>query len=201
MTSNLSDSILLLGCKLSLPPLSIIFIFCGFLILTNILCQWQYHFYSFTVVYGLFIYPLTFLVSDYVSEIYGKKVCLRLVFIGLLFATIPSLYLATVQITIGSMLAYIISQFHDVWAFHWWKKKTNGKFLWLRNNASTWVSQGIDTVLFSFIAFYGILETETIISIIYTEYPIKVIYALLDTGPLYLFIKLAQYKILKPSVE
>ena len=52
------------------------------------------------------------------------------------------------RIVFASMIAYLVSQNHDVIAFEIWKKITKGKFLWLRNNASTIVSQGIDTFLF-----------------------------------------------------
>jgi len=62
----------------------------------------------------------------------------------------------TPRITLAGFIAYLISQHHDVWAFHFWKKKTNEKHLWLRNNASTITSQFIDSVIFIFIAFYGI---------------------------------------------
>ncbi len=171
-------------------PIALVFIFCLILVATNFLVQWQVNFWKITITVGLLVYPLTFLITDYVSEIYGKKACKQMVWIGLLFTFIPSVLLSTLQITIGSLLAYIIAQSHDIWAFHWWKKKTNGRFLWLRNNASTFISQLLDTVIFSTVAFYGVLENQTIFQIMYSEYPIKLLYALIDTAPLYLFVSL-----------
>ena len=171
-------------------PLSIGVVFCLILLATNFLVQWQISFWDITITVGLLVYPLTFLITDYVSEIYGKKACKQLVLIGLLFTFIPSVILSTFQITIGSLLAYIIAQYHDVWAFHWWKEKTNGKLLWLRNNASTFVSQFLDTIIFTTVAFYGVLDNKTILTIMYSEYPIKLIYALLDTAPLYFLVAL-----------
>lgn len=166
--------------------------FCVALVATNFLVQWQVSFWRFTITVGLLVYPITFLVTDYVSEIYGKKAAGRLVWVGFFFAFVPSVFLSTLQITLGSMLAYLVAQFHDVWAFHWWRQRTNGRYLWLRNNASTAVSQLLDTVIFSTVAFYGVLEAGTIIAIMYSEYPIKLIYALLDTGPLYFFVNRAR---------
>ena len=166
--------------------------FCVVLVATNFLVQWQVSFWRFTITVGLLVYPITFLVTDYVSEIYGKQVAGRLVWVGFFFAFVPSVFLSTLQITLGSMLAYLLAQFHDVWAFHWWRQRTNGRYLWLRNNASTAVSQLLDTVIFSTVAFYGVLEVDTIIAIMYSEYPIKLLYALLDTGPLYFFVNRAR---------
>ena len=174
------------------PPIILSSIFCLILLATNILVKWQVTFWNMTVTVGLIIYPLTFLITDYISELYGKAACQRLVAYGFLFAVVPSLIFSTLQITIGSLLAYLIAQYHDVWSFHWWKNKTNGRFLWLRNNASTIISQLLDTLIFTPIAFYGVLDNSTIITIMYSEYLFKVIYALLDTFPLYLFVGLSK---------
>ncbi len=162
-------------------PLHLMFI-------TNVLVQWQVTIGVFTVTYALFIYPLTFLLTDYTSEVYGKRASTHLVWAGFLASLIPSLLMSTLQICIGSLLAYIIAQFHDIWAFHWWKRKTGGKYLWLRNNASAMTSQLIDTVIFATVAFYGVLHSKTILKIIFSEYPIKVLYAAMDTGPLCLLV-------------
>jgi uncharacterized PurR-regulated membrane protein YhhQ (DUF165 family) len=174
------------------PPKILIIIFCLILLATNILVKWQITFWDMTVTVGLLIYPLTFLITDYISEIYGKTACQKLVAYGFLFAIVPSLVFSTLQITIGSLLAYLVAQYHDVWSFHWWKYKTNGRFLWIRNNASTIISQLLDTLIFTPIAFYGVLDNNTIFTIMYSEYTFKVIYALLDTFPLYLFVGLSK---------
>ncbi len=158
---------------------------------------------------GNILYASIFLATDLLSEIYGKKDARRGVWLGfyaLIFMTI-SMQLAlqftphssdfshdalnTIfgfipRITIASIIAYLVSQNHDVWAFHFWKNKTHGKFLWLRNNVSTWVSQAIDSILFVFIAFYGVFESSIILQILFTTYIIKLIVAVLDTPIIYL---------------
>jgi uncharacterized integral membrane protein (TIGR00697 family) len=90
------------------------------------------------------------------------------------------------------MIAFVISQYHDLWAFNFWKKKTNGKYLWLRNNLSTIVSQLLDSVIFIFIAFYHATPELGVVQIFYMVMPLwalKVVFALLDTPFVYLGVR------------
>ncbi|MBR9699718.1 queuosine precursor transporter [Candidatus Woesearchaeota archaeon] len=136
---------------------------------------------------GILAFPITFLVTDIIGEVMGKKKAKQVVYIGLLsmlfviFMTFISIHLPTaarsyithgefakifgisLRFLIASVTAFFFAQMHDVWAFHYWKKVTQGKFLWLRNNLSTIVSQLIDSVLFMFIALWHI--PSSIISI------------------------------------
>jgi queuosine precursor transporter len=89
------------------------------------------------------------------------------------------------RLAAAGVIAYIASQSFDVWAFHWWRKKTKNKKLWLRNNASTWVSQLIDTALFITIAFYDTLPLVTFFALIVGQYIMKVVIAALDTPIVY----------------
>ena len=182
------------------PGIIVITIFCVILLTTNITAQYLISFWNFTVTIALFIYPLTFLVTDYVSEIYGKKACIKLVILGLLFSLFPSFIFSTPQIIAGSLLAYLIAQFHDVWAFHWWKRLTKNRHLWIRNNMSTVVSQLFDTVIFTFVAFYGVYDINIILSIMISEYPIKVAMAVIDTGPLYILVGFSRIRIVKSQL-
>ena len=93
------------------------------------------------------------------------------------------------RIFIASIAAFLISQLHDIWAFNFWKQKTRGKHLWLRNNLSTIVSQLIDTTLFMFIAFYAVSPQFTIaytFSLVIPYWILKVVFALFDTPFVYL---------------
>ncbi len=132
-------------------------------------------FFDFSV--GIFAYPLTFLITDIVEEVHGKEktrqfmhvglACLVFVLamtalaVGLPFAErsfvkedYTNVFGTTLRIFLASITAFAISQSHDIWAFNFWRQRTHGRYLWLRNNASTVVSQLIDTTLFMFIAFY-----------------------------------------------
>jgi len=101
------------------------------------------------------------------------------------FKSVLGMKEGAMRITIASLFAYIVSQYHDVWAFHFWKKVTRGRCLWLRNNASTFVSQGIDTFIFIFIAFYGVFP---ILPLILGQYLVKISIALLDTPVVYALV-------------
>jgi uncharacterized integral membrane protein (TIGR00697 family) len=88
----------------------------------------------------------------------------------------------TSRIIVASFVAYLASQFHDVWAFHFWRNVTKGRHLWLRNNLSTAVSQFIDSFLFISIAFYGVLP---IWPLIMGQWIVKFTIAVLDTPIIY----------------
>ncbi|HID32110.1 MAG TPA: VUT family protein [bacterium (Candidatus Stahlbacteria)] len=158
---------------------------------------------------GNIVYASIFFNTDILSEIYGKEAARRGVWIGF-YTLIVSMVLMQIairfvpdvsdwaqphlsaifnffpRVVIASISAYLLSQHHDVWAFHFWKEKTEGRFLWLRNNASTMVSQFIDSIVFCTIAFLGIFEFKVFIQILITTYLFKWIVAALDTPFLYL---------------
>ncbi len=95
------------------------------------------------------------------------------------------------RVGLASLVAYVLSQFHDVWAFHFWKAKTRGRHLWLRNNASTWASQLIDSAVFCTLAFARAVPTGMFFEILVTTYGIKLVVAALDTPFIYLGRRLA----------
>ena len=160
---------------------------------------------------GVIAYPFTFLVTDTISEIYGRKVATRVVWygFGLSIAMVVLVYIAKVlpaasfwqgqddydtilgsvpRIVLGSMSAYIVSQHIDVVMFHLVRRITTGRHLWLRNNASTIVSQAIDTVLFISIAFAGSVPTAALWNMMATQYVVKVFIAALDTPLVYALV-------------
>lgn len=160
-------------------------------------------------IFGLIVpaavvaYGITFLCTDVINEIWGKDETQRTVILGLkiqvaslvliLFAlALPSAPFAkdfgesfnivlgqNARVVFASLTAYLISQYHDVILFHFWRKKTEGKHKWLRNNASTLVSQMVDTAIFITIAFWGMVPN--LLWMIFSQYIIKAIIALLDT--------------------
>ena len=173
----------------------------------------------FIVSAGILPYPLTFLVTDLISELYGQKKANLVVFSGFVasifvlsflwlgaqFNSIPNsivddfTYNAVFQnawrLITASMVAYLFAQFIDVRVFHFWKKLTNGKHLWLRNNGSTIASQLIDTTLVISILFVGVWDTNQILSAIIDGWIFKMLIALLDTPIIYVVIYLLKGKI------
>ncbi|MBN1857263.1 MAG: queuosine precursor transporter [Dehalococcoidia bacterium] len=169
--------------------------------------------FGFTATLGNVLYGSTFFATDILSELYGKRQARRAVWLGFVamglvvvwmqfgLAFVPgpddlaSDALATIfgmmpRVAAGSLIAYLASQHHDVSAFHFWKARTQGRHLWLRNCASTMVSQAIDSVLFCFIALWGLYDTGTWLEILVTTYALKWLVALLDTPFIYLAVRL-----------
>ena len=173
----------------------------------------------FIVSAGILPYPLTFLVTDLISELYGQKKANLVVFSGFVasmfvllflwlggqFNAIPSsivnddIYNSVFQnawrIIAASMIAYLFAQFIDVRIFHFWKRLTNGKHLWLRNNGSTVASQLVDTTLVIMILFVGVWESDQIISAIIDGWLFKMLMAAIDTPIIYGIIHLLKGKI------
>ncbi len=173
-------------------------------------------------------YAATFLFTDIISEVWGKRVAGQVVFAGfvsqllLVFLVNIAILLPVAPfqgpefqeaytrilgpswyIVVGGLVAYLVSQYHDVWAFHMWREKTKGRWLWLRNNASTMISQLIDTLIFITLAF-GLLPQATLGSpivpwsdlpgLIIGQYIVKLLIALLDTPFCYLGVYLVRKK-------
>ncbi len=138
------------------------------------------------LTYGALFYPVTFLLTDILSEKYSKKEVLRVVKYGIAIAIIPTILIADWRIALASISAFLISQTLDVNIFHYLKAKAK-KAWWLRNNVSTIISQFVDTIIFFFIAFSFIVPPEQIVKLIIGDYIIKIIMALLDTPFFYAF--------------
>tara|TARA_B100001559_G_scaffold190938_1_gene159788 strand:- start:178 stop:834 length:657 start_codon:yes stop_codon:yes gene_type:complete len=173
----------------------------------------------FIVSAGILPYPLTFLVTDLISELYGQKKANLVVFSGFVasmfvllflwlgsqFDAIPSsivndmtydsVFQNAWRLIAASMVAYLFAQFIDVRIFHFWKKLTNGKHLWLRNNGSTIASQLVDTTLVICILFVGVWETDQIKSAIIDGWLFKMLMAFIDTPIIYGIIHLLKGKI------
>jgi len=210
----------------------------------------------FSVAVGVLPYPLTFLCTDLISELYGRRRANYVVLTGLLVnllvigtvwlgQAVPPvdpaiqapwqnlelvepigmpngttlggdgqttelfsfIYACTAGAVLASMCAYVAAQFCDVALFHFWKKLTKGKHLWLRNNGSTLVSQLVDTtmvVVITFGAAYtrGDMTFSALLGLIRDGYLFKMTVALLDTIPIYILVaRLSEYLAIDPHAE
>ncbi len=166
--------------------------------------------FGITATLGNIVYASSFLVTDIFSENYGIKAARRLVVIGfvaivgftvlmsiaLLFSPASSDFadesLRTIfgilpRIAAASLAAYLASQLHDVWAYAMWKRLVPGeRRIWIRNNASTLISQLIDSLIFVAVAFIGVYPIGVLLQILVTTYLLKVIVAAADTPLVYL---------------
>ncbi len=178
-------------------------------LLSNKFIEIDLGFKVFVVSAGILPYPLTFLMTDILSEFYGKKKTDYVVYTGfvVLLFVLLSIYLAglfpaiagspmtdaafgevfsnSTRIILASMVAYLAAQLVDVRLFHFWKWVTKGKHLWVRNNGSTMISQLVDTVLVVGIIFYDREEPSVVLQYILDGWLFKVVMAALDTPFMY----------------
>ncbi len=166
-------------------------------------------FKTFVLSAGVLPYPLTFLITDLLSEIFGKKetqkvvisgfiasiFVIGIIYLGAIFPAVAdskvndqvynTTFMSTWRVILASMTAYLAAQLIDVRIFHFWKRLTNGKMLWLRNNGSTIFSQLIDSALVTTVIFIGILPAGEISSLILDAWLFKILVAFVDTPVFY----------------
>ncbi|MBU1975816.1 MAG: queuosine precursor transporter [Nanoarchaeota archaeon] len=190
-------------------------IFVAALLLGNLLGSKITIIFGVVTSVGIFAYPLTFLCTDIIEEVRGReitKIFIKAGFVALILSIFltwvglimppasfytnneayASVFKSSIRIMIASLFAFVIAQYHDIFAFNFWKQKTKGRFLWLRNNLSTIVSQFIDTTIFMFIAFFLMTPEFTvarIFSMIIPYWILKVGFAFVDTPFVYLGVK------------
>jgi hypothetical protein len=199
------------------------------LVVSNLIFQKFFYWYPldmeifgiklFELSVGILPYPLTFLITDLISEIYGKKKANQVVIAGifasffsmgivLLAGAVPvmensplsnndfeKVFSLSPLAVLASMLAYLAAQFVDIRIYHFWKKFTKGKHLWLRNNFSTFASQFLDTfTVILLLCLFEILPWDLFFGLVLSGFIFKVLVAAFDTPLLYLFVWLFKRK-------
>tara|TARA_R110002051_G_scaffold159536_1_gene230879 strand:- start:25161 stop:25871 length:711 start_codon:yes stop_codon:yes gene_type:complete len=169
----------------------------------------------FEISVGILPYPITFLITDLISEIYGKRKANEVVTVGIfasLFSMgiilianyVPAIHSSPINdetftkvfalspiAVLASMIAYLFAQYIDVAIYHFWKKITKGKHLWLRNNFSTFLSQFIDTfTVVGLLCVFQILPWSMFSGLVISGFIFKIIIAFIDTPFLYFFVYL-----------
>lgn len=193
------------------------------LVVSNLIFQKFFYWYPFQstlfgsqlfeLSVGILPYPITFLITDLISEIYGKKKANQVVVAGifasffsmaiLLMAdavpamdsspiddnTFKKVFSLSPLAVLASMLAYLAAQFIDIRIYHFWKQLTGGRMLWLRNNFSTFSSQFLDTFLVvGLLSVFKILPWDLFWGLVLSGFLFKVLVAILDTPLLYLLV-------------
>lgn len=165
--------------------------------------------FGITATLGNIVYASSFLITDILSENYGKRDARRAVLYGLaaiigftalMALSVPfrpssedtahqhleALFTVLPRITLASVAAYVVSQFHDVWAYAKWRQLfPSGREIWLRNNLSTLVSQLLDSAVFTAVAFWGVFPLPVFLEILVTTYVLKAVVAICDTPLVY----------------
>ena len=193
------------------------------LVVSNLIFQKFFYWYPFDweimgnslfeLSVGILPYPITFLVTDLISEIFGKKAANRVVVAGifasffsmgilLLAGVVPALPNSPIDdatfnnvfalspiAVLASMMAYLFAQFIDIRIYHFWKNLTKGRHLWLRNNFSTFASQFIDTfTVVGLLCVFGVLPWDSFLGLLISGVVFKILVALIDTPLLYLSV-------------
>ncbi|WP_297597014.1 queuosine precursor transporter [uncultured Cetobacterium sp.] len=185
-------------------------------ILANIQVVLLVNLFGFETTLGNIMYAGGFLVTDILSENYGEdeaKTAVKLGFFSMIvtaiimkiavsfvpsavqegvanFQSLKMIFDFMPRILFAGLVAYGISQRHDVWAYKFWKNRfPSKKHIWIRNNFSTLISQLIDNLIFTTIAFAGVYPMQVLVEIFIVTYVMKVIVATLDTP----FVYLASY--------
>lgn len=193
------------------------------LVVSNLIFQKFFYWYPlemslfgvrlFELSVGILPYPITFLITDLISEIYGQKRANEVVVAGIFVSffsigillvasaapAIPSSPIDDTTFTqvfslsplavLASMIAYLSAQFVDIRIYHFWKKLTQGKHLWLRNNFSTFASQIIDSAtVILLLCLFGVLPWSLFWGLTLSSIVFKILVAAIDTPFLYLFV-------------
>ena len=183
------------------------------ILLVQMTIKLQVDLFGFTAVIGSMLYAVLFATTDILTEHYGKKAGYKAVLLGALCLGVfifvvnvanafsPSstdiskplftgLFAGQWRITLSDLMIGILAgQLFDVWFFHKIEEWTKGKYLWLRNNGSTFISQTIVAVLFFQCAFAGVIEQSVLWQIIWVGLVMKIFIAFIDTPCLYLSYK------------
>ncbi len=163
--------------------------------------------FGFPTTLGTALYGVTFFITDMLSERYGKKAAFQAIKLSI-FATIllhlffqltllstaiadmqwfadglNTVFTTSLRVVAASLVVYAMSQSLDVWLYDKIRERTGDRFLWLRNNGSTLISQAFDTYAFTFLAFYGVFDDWFVVATV--GYGFKVVVALCDTGFIY----------------
>ena len=179
------------------------------------------HAFGLDTTLGNVLFASSFLATDIMSEIYGKKEANKCVWIGIaanitfiiisqswflyvpaegdtMASPIRTVFANTPRVMLSSLFAYAICEIYDVWAYHtiwaWTEKKYSNKkaFLWLRNNGSTLVSQLINVIVFNLAAFAGVFPKDVMIQVLIFGYLIFIVTSLMDTPFVYLARRIAE---------
>ncbi len=221
MTSMSKNSFQIDSKKGLLVFILCIVLFISSLLISSITASkvWMISFYTFyniniIIPVGTSLFALTFLSTDVISEVWGKSVAQLVVWFGFFSRVLMFVFLtfaihvrpvpfwnnqksyesvlgSSSIIIIGGIIAYLISQFNDVFVFHYLKGKDKGRNLWKRNNLSTFSSQFLDSFLFISIAFGKQSTIGEIISMIFGQILFKWIIAVLDTPFVYILSNIA----------
>lgn len=198
----------------------ILVIFVSCLIVSNILATKIFDFFGYYLPAGILVFPITYIIGDVVTEVFGYKTMKRFVFLGFIANIITVTFIAislnltpapfwekqehylsilsqTPQILLGSLLGYLLGSLSNSWSMEKIKTLTKGKLLWFRTIVSTIIGEGIDTIIFILVAFSFIIDFPHLMQMIIVQWIFKVAYETIATPITYLIISKVRSSITK----
>ena len=174
-------------------------IFCSLLLISNIGATKFIDFGPIRTDGGAFLFPLTYILGDVLTEVYGFKAARRIIFTGFGIGILAGLTFWLVQISpaadgwenqaafesilgfvpqivAASVLAFLCGQLSNSWTLVWIKQRTNGNRLWARLIGSTIVGELVDTFVFTLVASLGRLNLSEFLNYLATGYVYKTMY-------------------------
>jgi queuosine precursor transporter len=180
------------------------------MVITGIIVQKMFNFYGLTFSAAILIFPISFILGDILTEVYGYKNTRKIIWAGfaaVLFTTIvtqiaiylppaagydnshfEAIFATLPRIVFAGLLAYFCGEFANSVVLSKLKVKMQGQMLWVRTIGSTIVGEGIDTIMFFTVAFYGVIPTEILLSVMLSGYIFKVCYEIIATPLTYKII-------------
>lgn len=203
--NNLSSEIFLF--------ISMLFVVCT--LLSNILCSKIVNILGFSCTAGILIFPISYIIGDILTEIYGYKKTQKIIVYGFIFNAFATLifWIAikmpfpnfwnnqesfelilgnTLRVYIASVIGYLIGGFSNSFIMHYIKENVKIKFLWFRTIISTIIGESLDTVIFLTISFIGIYTNNQLLEMIFYQSLFKILYEILFTPFTYLAINKVQ---------
>ncbi len=192
-------------------------LFVAVLLISNIASTKILTFWKFTFDGGTLLFPLSYIFGDILTEVYGFRRSRRVIWLGFFCALLMSLVLFVVQslppaadwphqqafenllgfvprIVLASLVAYFMGEFSNSVTLSLLKIKTKGKFLWVRTIMSTIIGEGIDTMVFCMVAFYGVLPNNVLWVVVLSNYIFKCSIEILFTPLTYLIVNMLKKK-------
>ncbi len=190
--------------------ISITFVVCT--LLSNILCSKIINIFGITCTAGILVFPITYIIGDVLTEIYGYKLSKKIIIYGFIFNAFATLIFLiaiklpfppfwenqeafvkilgnTYRVYIASVLGYLIGGFSNAFIMHYIKNNTKIKFLWFRAITSTIIGESLDTVIFLTISFIGIYTNKELITMIFYQSLFKILYETIFIPITYFVIK------------
>lgn len=197
--------------------LVIVGVFITCLITANIIAVKQVDIGGFAVDAGTVVFPISYIVGDVLTEVYGFRRARRVIWLGFVCNLIAVICIvigqalppanfwdgqsaydrilgSTPRLLVASFIAFLFGEFANSYVLARMKVATKGRWLWTRTITSTLVGEGVDSVIFVFIAFWGTFSTDAIISIMLTQWVFKTVYEALATPLTYLVVNFIKRK-------